>query len=129
VEKEIGWMPVELTEPGLASRLFGFLPPSFEVFHWHGDTFDLPPVSVHLARSAICANQAFVHEGRVLGLQFHLEATPASVRAIVGHCADELVPAPHIQTAERMLAAKQEDYDRINGALFGILDQLPGGLE
>lgn len=128
-EKEIGWMAIELTESARALPLFGFLPPSLQVFHWHGDTFDLPPGAIHLARSGTCANQAFVHEGRVLGLQFHLESTPASVRAIVDHCADELVAAPYIQTAERMLAAAPEDYGQINGALFGILDRLAGGVK
>ena len=128
-EKEIGWMPVELTESGRASPLTGFLPASLDVFHWHGDTFDLPPGAVRLVRSGPCANQAFVHGGRVLGLQFHLESTPASVADILAHCAQDIVPAPYVQTAERMLAATPEDYGRINGALFGILDRLAGGAE
>ncbi|MBS1202913.1 MAG: synthase family protein [Chromatiaceae bacterium] len=128
-EKEIGWMPVELTESGRDSPLTGFLPASLDVFHWHGDTFDLPPGAVRLARSGPCANQAFVYDGRVLGLQFHLESTPASVADILAHCAQDIVPAPYVQTAERMLAATPEDYARINGALFGILDRLAGGAE
>ena len=128
-EKEIGWMPVELTESGRASPLTGFLPASLDVFHWHGDTFDLPPGAVRLVRSGPCANQAFIYDGRVLGLQFHLESTPASVADILAHCAQDIVPAPYVQTAERMLAATPEDYGRINGALFGILDRLAGGAE
>lgn len=121
---EIGWMPVELTPEGLESPLFGFLPPSFQVFQWHGDTFDLPTGAVHLARSGACGHQAFVFDGRVLGLQFHLESTPASVADLVAHCADEIRPAPFVQSAERLLAASPEDYSLINGALFGLLDRL-----
>jgi len=128
-EKEIGWMPVELTESGRASPLTGFLPASLDVFHWHGDTFDLPPGAVRLVRSGPCANQAFIYDGRVLGLQFHLESTPASVADILAHCAQDIVPGPYVQTAERMLAATPEDYARINGALFGILDRLAGGAD
>ncbi len=124
-EKEIGWMPIEMTEAGSKSELFGFLPPSIEVYHWHGDTFDLPPGAIHLARSLACVHQAFVYGGRVLGLQFHLESTPASVADIVRECAAEIVPATHVQSALRMLAASPEDYTRINRALFGILDRLP----
>jgi GMP synthase-like glutamine amidotransferase len=123
---EIGWMSIELTPEALESPLFGFLPPSLQVFHWHGDTFDLPPGAVHLARSGACAHQAFSCAGRVLGLQFHLESTPASVRDLVTHCADEIRPAPYVQGAERMLAAAPEEYRAINGALFGILDRLAG---
>jgi GMP synthase-like glutamine amidotransferase len=121
---EIGWMPIELTPEGMESPLFSFLPPSIQVFHWHGDTFDLPPGALHLARSGACDNQAFLYGGRVLGLQFHLESTPASVRELLTHCADEIRPAPFVQGAERMLAAQAEDYRLINGALLGILDRL-----
>jgi GMP synthase-like glutamine amidotransferase len=123
---EIGWMPIELTPEGLESPLFGFLPLSLQVFHWHGETFDLPPGAVHLARSGACAHQAFSYEERVLGLQFHLESTPRGVGDIVVHCADEIRPGPFVQSAERMLAASGEDYGLINGALFGILDRLAG---
>jgi GMP synthase-like glutamine amidotransferase len=123
---EIGWMPIELTPEGLESPLFGFLPLSLQVFHWHGDTFDLPPGAVHLARSGACAHQAFSYGERVLGLQFHLESTPRGVGDIVVHCADEIRPGPFVQSAERMLAASGEDYGLINGALFGILDRLAG---
>lgn len=124
-DKEIGWMPIELTAAGQASALFGFLPPSLQVFHWHGDTFELPAGALHLARSAACGHQAFLYDGRVLGLQFHLESTPASVAAIVAGCADELVPGAYVQGAERILAAEPADYEQINQALFGILERLP----
>lgn len=118
-------MPVELTEAGRRSHCFGFLPSSLDVFHWHGDTFDLPPGAVHLASSAVCAHQAFVWEDRVLGLQFHLESTHESVADIIAACADELVPAPHIQGAGTMLAKPESDYGAIHKALYGILDRLP----
>lgn len=122
--KEIGWFPIDLTEQGQASRLLIFLPHRFDVFHWHGDTFDLPEGALHLARSEGCAHQAFLYDERVLGLQFHLESTPGSVADIVVNCADEIVPATYVQDAERMLDATEGDYVRINQALFGILDQL-----
>jgi len=123
-EKEIGWLPIELTEEGRASSLLGFLPERIEVFHWHGDTFELPPGALHLARSQACANQAYLWDGRVLGLQFHVETTPASLHELVEHGADDIVAGPYVQSAGRMLAASREDFARINGALFGILDRL-----
>ena len=124
-EKEIGWMPIELTAAGQASPVCGLLPASLPVFHWHGDTFDLPAGAVHLARSLACEQQAFLYDGRVLGLQFHLESTAESVAGICAQCADEIVPGTHVQTAARMLAAMPADYARLNAALFGILDRLP----
>ena len=123
--KEIGWLPIELTREALADPVFGPLSPGLRVYHWHGDTFPLPPGAVHLARSAGCEHQAFVYQGRVLGLQFHLETTPESLAALVRHCANEIVPGPYVQDAAIMLAAGPADYARINAALFGVLDRLP----
>ena len=45
-EKEIGWFPVSLTGAGLRSPLFQPLPRQFLPFHWHGDTFSIPPGAV-----------------------------------------------------------------------------------
>ncbi len=122
---EIGWLPIELTPQAQADPVFGPLAPGLVVYHWHGDTFPLPPGALHLARSAGCEHQAFLYQGRVLGLQFHLETTPESLAALVHHCADEIRPGPWVQDAATMLAATPADYARINAALFGILDRLP----
>jgi GMP synthase-like glutamine amidotransferase len=56
---------------------------SVDVVHWHGDTFDLPPGAVRLASSALYPNQAFRWGRRAYGLQFHLEFTPAIIRAVL----------------------------------------------
>ena len=77
-----------------------------------------------MARSDACENQAFVYGQRVLGLQFHLESTNASVADIVANCADELVPGQYVQDAERMLNATEGDFARVNRAMFGILNRL-----
>lgn len=122
--RELGWMPIELTPEALESPLFGFLPPSLRVFHWHGDTFDLPQGAIHLARSEACIHQAFSYEGRVLALQFHLESTPSSVRDLVTHCADEIRPGAYVQDTRGLLADGSGDYGLINESLFGILDRL-----
>jgi len=123
--KEIGWLPIELTEQGRSSGPLASLPHRFEVFHWHGDTFALPEGAVHLARSSGCENQAFLYGGRVLGLQFHLESTPESVVDIVSNCAEDIVPGEYVQEAARIREVTEQEYVRINRALFGILDWLP----
>ncbi len=123
--KEIGWLPVA----GVAHdkpAVFHF-PGNTEVFHWHGETFDLPPGAVHLARSAACENQAF-QAGAAVGLQFHLETTPESARALVEHARHELGPGPHIQTEAQILAAPPERYaglHRLLDALFAHLLAAP----
>ncbi len=83
-EKEIGWHSIELTGDGLKDPLMrklaihphvGDFWRKFKVFHWHGDTFDLPLGSVLLASSDLYKNQAFKYEDKVYGFQFHIEVT------------------------------------------------------
>ena len=77
--KEIGWFPVFWTEAVQGDSLFaGFRQPEL-VFHWHGETFDLPDGTVLLAYSEGCRHQAFRFGSNVYGLQFHLEVTPEMV--------------------------------------------------
>lgn len=121
--KEIGWFPVRKTDAAARSRVFETLPTELEVFHWHGDTFALPPGAIHVARSAACENQAFIFDERVVGLQFHLETTPESASLLAQHCTDELVVGPFIQTAEAMLSNEQR-FERINETMWKLLDRL-----
>lgn len=83
-EKEIGWYHIELTGDGLKDSLMRRLATHprvgdfwrrFKVFHWHGDTFDLPLGAVLLASSELYKNQAFKYGDKVYGFQFHLEVT------------------------------------------------------
>lgn len=122
-EKEIGWFPVQAVEAPGASLRF---PAESSVFHWHGETFDLPERAVRLAQSAACANQAFQIGRRAIGLQFHLETTPESARAIAAACRDELVPGPYVQSEPEILAAPPERYRAINQVMSRVLEFLTG---
>ncbi len=120
--KEIGWFPIQGVTNDVQQ---GFVfPASMEVFHWHGETFDLPEHAIHLAQSKVCKHQAFQLDKSVIGLQFHLETTPESAQAIVQHCGDELVDAPYIQHAEKILAANPEQYQCIHHLMDDILDYI-----
>ncbi len=87
-QKEIGWFPLQGSNP--------LLPETLTAFHWHGDTFEIPKGATHLASSAACKNQGFIYNGRVVGLQFHLETTPQSMEALIENCGDEL---PNVDAA------------------------------
>jgi GMP synthase-like glutamine amidotransferase len=85
--KEIGWAPVRWRPEAREDPLFnGFDRPEV-VFHWHGETFDLPPGAVWLASSDACAHQAF-RSGSAYGLQFHLEVTPEIIASWCGATAN-----------------------------------------
>lgn len=76
--KEIGWYEIECTPAGLGDRLLGEVSRE-TVFHWHGETFELPAGAELLATSERCRNQAFRVGERAYGLQFHLEVTPEMI--------------------------------------------------
>jgi GMP synthase-like glutamine amidotransferase len=122
IVKEIGWFPIHGVESA-QSDTFSF-PPSETVFHWHGETFDLPPGAIRLAKSQGCVNQAFQLGKSVIGLQFHLETTPELAWQIVSHCRDELIPSTYIQTEKRILSVSPDRYKSINHLMNNILDFL-----
>jgi GMP synthase-like glutamine amidotransferase len=71
---EFGWHAVTPTAAGRADPVVTALGDGGPVFHWHLDTFTLPPGAVHLATSAQTEFQAFRLGRAVYGLQFHFEA-------------------------------------------------------
>jgi GMP synthase-like glutamine amidotransferase len=126
-EKEIGWFPVRLTLEAERSRLFSGLPARMTVLHWHGETFDLPQGAVRLAETNLCRNQAFEVDGRVLGLQFHLEVQPQGLERLIENSAADLAPGPGVQTASEMRASVHIA-QTLRPALYTILDRLAGAV-
>jgi GMP synthase-like glutamine amidotransferase len=87
-EKEIGWYDIDITEGGLRDKRIALLathPESgdiwkkFKVFHWHGETFDIPNSAVRLASSALYPNQAFRYGQNAYAFQFHIEVQKAMI--------------------------------------------------
>jgi GMP synthase (glutamine-hydrolysing) len=100
--KEIGWYPLELLPAAEQDPLFSGLPRTPTVFQWHGDTFNLPPGAVRLARSALCEQQAFRFGPSAYGLQFHVEVTGPMIEDWLcepGGCA-EVAGLDYIDPAE-----------------------------
>jgi GMP synthase-like glutamine amidotransferase len=72
--KEIGWGDVDVAGNATAQQWFGNSTPAFEAFHWHGETFTIPPGAERILANRYCENQAFAI-GRHLGMQCHIEMT------------------------------------------------------
>lgn len=89
--KEIGFSTLSLTEAGREGPLRHLA--NTPVLHWHGDTFDLPAGTVHLAASELCARQAFARGANILGVQFHMEADTADLERWLIEYAGELAEA------------------------------------
>jgi GMP synthase-like glutamine amidotransferase len=122
-EKEIGWFSVTKTVSSNDHKIATILPDKMEVFHWHGDTFDLPEDAIQLYRSEACEHQAFIYDNNVTALQFHLETTPASIDALINHCSEELIDAPFVQSAEAMRKGTSR-FQTINKNMDILLSQI-----
>lgn len=119
-EREIGWLPI--TDLAEDAGLFRF--GQDMVFHWHGETFDLPPGAVRLAQSRGCANQAFQLGTNAVGLQFHLEATPATVAGMLAACGHELTGGAYVQNAEEIMRLTAQHAAAANVLSARLLDFL-----
>jgi GMP synthase-like glutamine amidotransferase len=118
--KEIGWFPIQINNE---HNIFSILPNEIMSAHWHGDTFDLPDGTIHVAESSACKNQAFVYNDKVIGLQFHLEFTGDSLKELIEHGRDELVKDQYVQTENEILD-NPELFNITNNYLFQILDNI-----
>jgi GMP synthase-like glutamine amidotransferase len=121
-QTEIGWFPVHRL-PGGDAEIARIFEDAIEVFHWHGETFDLPPGAVGFLQSDACRNQAFLLGTKVVGLQFHLETTPRSAALLIENSRDELVAGPFIQTEAQMLA-RPDRFPRLNRLMDAMLEIL-----
>jgi GMP synthase-like glutamine amidotransferase len=120
-QKEIGWFNVKLTKEAKTLPIFSDFDNEFTVFHWHGDTYDLPAGSIHLLSSKVCSHQAYLFNDKVLGLQFHLEVTVQSLREMLENGKHELVESENIQSANQILK-HTENIETNNRKMFQILE-------
>lgn len=122
-EKEIGWFDIEITPSAQPGNLFSDMGNRLKVFHWHGDTFDLPENAILLASSAGTKNQAYVYNRKVLALQFHLEPTLKLLQDMIEKGRKELTAGKYVQTEKEILAGKQL-IESNRKVLFKLLDRL-----
>ena len=120
-EKEIGWFPVSFSRNLLTNKVLGEEEKIIPVFHWHGDTFNLPVNAIRIASSQGCLNQAFIYGEKILGVQFHLEVTEKSLQQMIAFCESELVKGKYIQTANEIIAEKKI-IGKNNQMMFQLLE-------
>jgi GMP synthase-like glutamine amidotransferase len=121
--KEIGWGKVKVAGGTAASRWFGS-EREFLSFHWHGETFTIPPGARCIASSEHCAHQAFAL-GPHLGLQCHVEMTPELIQAWCSDWEREVISlasrVASVQTPQEMqrdLHARLADLHRVADRLY-----------
>jgi GMP synthase-like glutamine amidotransferase len=120
--KELGWGKVIVSENDAARAWFGDIR-QFDSFHWHGETFSLPPGAIHLLSSPYCANQAWA-SGKHLAMQCHVEMTEQMIRDWCREGADEVsasASSPAVQSTQVMQAqmgSKLPELHRVAGQLY-----------
>lgn len=122
--KEIGWHPIFRNDAVEASFLKGIFPKEMDMFHWHGDTFDIPTGAIPIASSEACANQGYVIGDRIIGLQCHPETNLEFINYLAEAGTDELAEdSPYIQTREELFA-DEATYRKINQVMVAMLERL-----
>jgi GMP synthase-like glutamine amidotransferase len=112
--KELGWGKVSVAGNETAKQWFGDIK-QFDSFHWHGETFSLPPDAVHLLSNQHCANQAWAM-GKHLAMQCHVEMTEHMIEDWCRAGGDVLaanLDSPGVQSAETMQAQMQDKLPRL----------------
>ena len=120
--KEIGWGDVRMTDPDAARPWVGDATQPMLAFHWHGETFSVPPGATRILESAHCANQAFVLNDRHIGMQCHVEMTPELIASWCDNGAGEIAASqsPGVQSA----AAMQADLPNRTSRLHQLADKI-----
>lgn len=119
-QPEIGWFVLQKTEMAKTLPLLEGFQTDQPVFHWHGDTFGIPAGAKHLLKSEACVNQAFLLGESALGLQFHLEMTPAALQTMLKNGSGELSSdEPYVQSATEI--RNNADLLTYNNKLLAVL--------
>ena len=128
--KEIGWGEIEIADNSQARAWFGPDLRRFESFHWHGETFTIPPGAVRIMGNRNCENQGFVM-GKNLGMQCHVEMTRELVESWCESGATEIAKAtnPAVQTRGQMLAGIEHKLKMLRGVATRLYDRWTEGLE
>jgi GMP synthase-like glutamine amidotransferase len=127
--KEIGWLPVQRVEGPVANDWLDGLPHEFEVYHWHGETFSIPPGATRILQSRDCANQAYVL-GKTLGFQCHIEMTVDMVHEWARTGGDEIArPSPTVQSAQQMAVDLDARVKRLQAMADKFYDRWIQGLK
>ena len=127
--REIGWGEVRVADNAVARDWLGELQ-AFESFHWHGETFSIPPGGTRVLENAHCENQAYAL-GRHFGMQCHVEMTEELVRAWLRSGGDELrnsEKSPAVQRPEQIEADLQKKLEQLHAVADRIYDRWTQGL-
>jgi len=116
-QKEIGILPIELTNAGIKSSMIGHFGAVLDVGHWHYDMPGLTPQCKILAKSKACPRQIIEYTPLVYGFQCHMEFTPEVLALLIANSHEEVIQNPDASFSE------------MNDKLFTFCDKLMAAYE
>ena len=122
-EPEVGWHNIYRVETA-KSAISNLFPESQKVFHWHQDTFGIPDGAEHLFRSDGCDHQGFTIEGRIVALQFHLEANEKTVSTFLAVSKLWRQEKPFVASENEINAGTQKYLPAQKALLEKLLNQM-----
>ena len=133
--KEIGWFEVQSLshtsqQIEASKKWFGDLS-EFEVFHWHGETFELPQNAIHLLTNKNCHHQAYSYFDTHIAFQCHIEMTPSMVESWTKAWAAEMESEKNkeaIQSPVAILENVSNKCEQLNKLAYRVYKQWIKGL-
>ncbi|HEX6634676.1 MAG TPA: type 1 glutamine amidotransferase, partial [Usitatibacter sp.] len=130
--KEIGWVPVEVERTPTAAQWFGEAR-GFAAFQWHEDAFAVPAGAQRILTGAHCPNQAYVADGRHLGMQCHVEVTAEMIetwcRIGIGEIDEAIGKSPAVQDAASIRAQMLEKLAPLTATASRLYERWIEGLK
>jgi GMP synthase-like glutamine amidotransferase len=120
-QKEIGFFPIEFSKK--ESSLFNHFQNETSVFHWHGDTFEIPENAVRIASSKACKNQGFMVGNRILAFQFHIEMDEETIENLMKNEPEELAEIGNYIQNEAIIRNHFQKLNQTKINFFKLLDQ------
>jgi GMP synthase-like glutamine amidotransferase len=127
--KEIGWGEVQVCDNAVARQWLGDVT-RFTSFHWHGETFSIPPGATRILEGPFCANQAYAL-GKHFGMQCHVEMTPELISAWLktGRAEmEEAAGSPAVQPADEIERDLGPRLEALRAVADRIYDRWSAGL-
>jgi hypothetical protein len=103
---------------------------AFTSFHWHGETFSIPPGATRVLENEHCANQAFAI-GVHFGMQCHVEMNEELVKAWLaggGQEIEESKRSPAVQRPQEIEKNLAPRLDALHDVANRIYDRWTANL-
>jgi GMP synthase-like glutamine amidotransferase len=120
-QKEIGFFPIEFSKK--ESSLFNHFEKETTVFHWHGDTFEIPENATLIASSEAFKNQGFMVRNQILAFQFHIEMDEETIENLMKNEPEELAEIGNYIQNEAIIRNHFQNLNQTKINFFKLLDQ------